>query len=438
MPKIKEFSFFLKDAQADKPTLINFRMPIPGDEPLKRSIGRSIHPDQWDFEDQRPHPGKDKAIKEIDQLIDRISETIPVIKSECRRNNRVITRADVDGALDVILQLKRKEKPADHTPGRSMFIDFKVIIEGMRSGEILTPGKNKKQYSGETIKNFEKSTRKVKAFYEDENKKPERRKRPLLNTWGMVDIELYNSFVAWCHVQNQSNNSIGVFVKCWKRLGKIALKKGWHTNLVFEDEDFLILKEETDDIALDDHKIGVIYKVSVPAKYYDIARDWFVLDCYLGLRVSDLGKVSINDFSGKHFQFINQKTGAKVAIPIHSIVKKIIRKWKGLPPAITDQKLNEYIKVVAKLAKLKDKFLYKITKGGKVHQEILEEWQMISSHTCRRSFITRLLAIRKPEPIPHAVIMLLVGIKRYETLMRYFKMTAEKAAESVADHGFFK
>lgn len=438
MPKVKEFSFFLKDAKSKAPTLINFRMALPGDAPLKRSLGRAIHPNDWDLEDQRPKASKNKDIKEIDQLIARIAETIPVIKSECRRDNRVISRADVNAALDVILQTKRKEQAGSYVAGRDMFIDFEVIIAAMRSGEILTPGKNKKRYTPATIKNFEKSIRKIKSFYEDENKKQERKRQPLLNIYAMVNIELYNSFIAWCHGDNQSNNSIGVFVKCWKRLGKIALKKGWHSNMVFEDEDFLILKEETDDIYLDDHKIEKIYRQPVPADHYDIARDWFVLDCFLGLRVSDLGRVNLDDFNGKYFQFINQKTGAKVAIPIHPYAKQIFKKWKGLPPPMAEKNFRDYIKIVAKMAGLKDKFLYKITKGGEVHQEVLEEWQMVSPHTCRRSFITNLLKIRKPEPIPHAVIMKLVGIKRYETLMRYFKMTPEEAAESVADHSFFK
>ena len=159
-----------------------------------------------------------------------------------------------------------------------------------------------------------------------------------------------------------------------------------------------------------------------------------MLDCYLGLRASDLARVTITDFAGKFFQFVNQKTGAYVAIPIHPHVKAIIKKWKGLPPAISDDSLTDCIKIVAKMAGLKDKFIYKITKGGKLEVHELEEWQMVSPHTCRRSFITNLLKMG----VPHAQVMKLAGIKRYETLMRYFKQTPEEAAEEVGKSKFFK
>lgn len=425
MPKKKEFSFYLKDATTNEPSLILFRMPIPGEpKPLKRSTGKFIHPDKWDTKEQRPFPTKDKAIKEIDQLIQAITEVIPVVKADCKRNNRVVSKADINNALDIILQDKRAEQVKE--PLRDMFTDFKAIIKGMQEGAILTPGKHKKRYAAETIKSYESRTLpKLEEFYKDKKERPE---------WAGVDLELYELFISWCHEKDLSNNSIGVYIKCWKRAGKIALKKGWHNNTVFADEEFMILKEETPDIYLDEEKIDRLYKQVVPIEYYDIARDWFVLDCFLGLRISDLQRIGKKDFDGKHFQFVNQKTGAHVAIPIHRYVKAIIKKWKGLPPAISEDKFREYIKEVACLAKLNDKFIYKITKGGKLQVFEFKEWEMVSPHTCRRSFITNLLKLG----IPHAQVMKLAGIKRYETLMRYFKQSAEEAAREVGKHDFFK
>lgn len=426
MPKKKEFSFFLKDATTNEPSLILFRMPVPGEpKPLKRSIGKFIHPDKWDIKEQRPFPAKDKAIKEIDQLIQAIIDMVPVVKADCKRNNRVISKADVNNALDVILQDKRPEKAEKEVP-KDMFGDIRIIIAGMKEGSILTPGKNKKRYAAETIKSYEsRALPKLEEFYKD-------KKEPA--QWSGVDLELYELFVSWCHEKNLSNNSIGVFIKCWKRAGKIALKKGWHSNTVFADEEFMILKEETPDIYLDESKIDKIYNLVVPIEHYDIARDWFVLDCFLGLRISDLQRIGQKDFAGKHFQFVNQKTGAHVAIPIHPYVKAIIKKWKGLPPAIAEQRFREYIKEVAQLAKLTDKFIYKITKGGTLQVFEYQEWEMVSAHTCRRSFITNLLKLG----VPHAQVMRLAGIKRYETLMRYFKQTPDEVAEEAGRGKFFK
>jgi integrase len=415
----KDCSFVLKDPKSTAPTPINFLMSCP-DGRVKRGTGAKLLPADWDFENQRAK-GSTRVARQINQLIEAISGIIPGIKSECRRNNRVISAADVHAALDVLLQDSRSEKEAP----RDMFTDFRAIISGMRDGTILTPGKKKGKYAAETIKNYESRTLpKLEEFYKDKKEAPQ---------WAGVDIELYELFITWCHEKDLSDNSIGVYIKCWKRAGKIALKKGWHGNGVFDDEDFMILKEETPDIYLDQEKINKIYSQKVPIDHYDIARDWFVLDCYLGLRISDLRRVTHKDFEGKHFQFINQKTGAHVAIPIHPHVKAIIKKWKGLPPPIAEQKLREYIKEVAHLAKLNDKFVYKITKGGKLQVFEFKEWEMVSPHTCRRSFITNLLRMG----IPHAQVMKLAGIKRTETLMRYFKQSADEVASEVGQHEFF-
>jgi len=389
---------------------------------VKRGVGEKILPADWDFDNQRAR-GNTRAARQINQIIDAISGLIPGLKSECRRNNRVISSVDVISALDVLLQDKRKE---DKAPVRDMFTDIKAIIAGMKDGTILTPGKKKRKYAAETIKSYESRTLpKLQEFYSDKKEAPQ---------WAGVDLELYELFITWCHEKDLADNSIGVYIKCWKRVGKIALKKGWHNNLVFNDEEFMILKEDTPDIYLDENKIERLYKQKVPIRHYDIARDWFVLDCELGLRISDLQRIGQKDFEGKNFQFVNQKTGAHVAIPIHPRVKAIIKKWKGLPPAITEQKFREYIKEVAHLAKLNDKFIYKITKGGKLQVFEFKEWQMVSAHTCRRSFITNLLRMG----IPHAQVMMLAGIKRYETLMRYYKQTPEEAANEVGKHEYYR
>lgn len=422
MHKKKDCSFFLKDPKATTPTLINFHMTLP-DGKLKRSISRFIKPTDWDTDTQTPHPSKDRALKEISQVIESIIEVIPVVRADCKRNNRVVSKADMNAALDVILQKKKYSKAEE--PGGDMLTDFKLIIEGMRDGKILTPGRNKKRYKPATIRNYEERTLpKLELFFKESKIAP---------TYDTVTLQLYYQFISWCHKLDLSDNSIGTYIKCWRRMGQVALAQGKHSNLIFENEEFAILKEDTDDIYLDETKIKALSDLKLVGGY-EVARDWFVLDCYLGLRVSDLRRVTMADFAGDYFQFVNQKTGAEVAIKVNRIAKAIIKKWKGLPPPLSDVKLNEYIKEVAKSAKLNKKFIYKITKGGVLVTEALEEWQMVSSHTCRRSFITNLLKMG----FAHAHVMKLAGIKRYETLMKYFKQSAEDVAEETGKNDFFK
>lgn len=420
MPQKKDCSFFLKEPGSAIATLIYFHMTLP-DGKVKRSIGLKILPTNW--AGQRAAGGT-RSDREINQMIDSIINMIPGLKSECRRNNRVISCADVHAALDVILQDTRPEK--EREVARDMFADLKTIIQGMKDGSITTKGRSKKKYSVATIGNYElRALPKIEEFYTEKKK---------VADWEGVTIELYEEFITWCHAQNLSNNSIGTYVKCWKRSGKIALKKKWHSNEIFKDEDFITLKEETPDIYLDDTKIARIYKQKLTDENNDLARDWAVLDCFLGLRISDLRKVSANDFTGDLFQFVNQKTGAHVAIPIHKYARAILKKWNGLPPAMKDSTFRDNIKQVAKLADIKNKFIYTATIGGEVKSFEYEEWQCVSPHTFRRSFITNLLKMG----IPHAKVMKLAGIKKYDTLMRYFKQTTIEVAQEMKDHEYFK
>jgi site-specific recombinase XerD len=59
---------------------------------------------------------------------------------------------------------------------------------------------------------------------------------------------------------------------------------------------------------------------------------------------------------------------------------------------------------------------------------------MISAHTARRSFITGLLEAG----VSDNQVMALAGIKKHTTLLRYKKTKAEKTAEIMKDHPYFK
>lgn len=418
----KDCSFFLKESNAAAPTLIYFHMTCP-DGKIKRSIVQKIKPADWDFEHQRA-TGNSKQARDINQVIDAIIAMIPGVKSECRRNNRVLSCNDIHAALDVILQKKRPDKKVKKEQ-KNMITHFKEVIQGMKDGSITTP-KKKKRYSESTIFNYEKVILvKIENYYK-EKKKPA--------TWNSVTLDTYNDFISWCHTQNLSNNSIGAYIRHWKVVGKIALDKGWHSNGIFTDKKFMALKEDTPAIYLDDKKIEKIYKHKRLAPLEIIARDWAVLDCYLGLRLSDLKTISKSDFQGNFFQFVNQKTGAHVAIPIHRFAKEILEKYNGLPPTMKDYLFRNTVKDVAKAAGLKEKFIYVATVGGKVQKTVYEEWECVSPHTFRRSFITNLLKMG----FPHAQVMKLAGIKHYDTLMRYFKQTNIEIAQDASKHKFFK
>ena len=74
----------------------------------------------------------------------------------------------------------------------------------------------------------------------------------------------------------------------------------------------------------------------------------------------------------------------------HDVILKILEKNKGrLPKPISIQKNNEYLKEIGqKIPLLKAAFVKSMTKEGIKKKSIYQKWEMITSHTARRSFAT--------------------------------------------------
>jgi integrase len=227
---------------------------------------------------------------------------------------------------------------------------------------------------------------------------------------------------------------VGKTIKNWKAFLKAAHKRGIHTNLIYLHEDFRVPVEETDDVYLTPGELDKIYNHNLPNKTLDLVRDWFIIDCYTGLRISDIQMLDKQHVHKDRLELMNEKTDTRVAIPLHPYVRAILKKWKGLPPKVTDQEMNRSIKEVCELAGIKEQVLYSITKGGVRKDFYYKKFEMVSNHSARRSFITNLLNAG----IPDNQVMQLAGIKKHATLMKYKKTKPGETAKLLAGHAFFK
>lgn len=85
------------------------------------------------------------------------------------------------------------------------------------------------------------------------------------------------------------------------------------------------------------------------------ARDCFIFCCYTGLSYVDLErfdwKKNVNNISGKYFiEDHRQKTGSAYKIQILPPAMRILEKYEYNLPVITNQKYNQYLKLVSKYA----------------------------------------------------------------------------------------
>ena len=119
-------------------------------------------------------------------------------------------------------------------------------------------------------------------------------------------------------------------------------------------------------------------------------RDLFLIGCYTGLRFSDFTQIKPENIITEKsiIQVRTQKTGERVSIPLHRTVKKILAKYDNfLPKAYTNQVMNRYLKDVASLAGLKETVETTITRAGKVEKTPSKKFDLVSTHTARRSLL---------------------------------------------------
>ena len=177
-------------------------------------------------------------------------------------------------------------------------------------------------------------------------------------------------------------------------------------------------------------EIKKLEKIKLASKKLNQIRDMFLIQIYTCLRYSDLNNLKpenilMNEGIIKIYQL---KTADPTKIPISEKLKKILKNYAGFKlPKYSNQKYNDYIKELCKLAGIDTKV--EITKyyGKKRINETYEKWQLISSHTARRTNITISL---KKGVLPE-MVMQISGHKNRTAFQKYVKIAQTEAVNAM-------
>lgn len=224
-------------------------------------------------------------------------------------------------------------------------------------------------------------------------------------------------------------NSVGKHIRILKLMLNEATREGINTFTAYTQ--FYVFTEECDTIYLNEDELQKLKdKDFKNIPHLDHVRDWFLLLAWTGCRFSDLEKISKTDIKDGFITFRQQKTNTKVTIPLHPVVKEILEKYDyNMPEAISNQKFNEYIKVVAREAEIDGVESITKTIGGKLICESLPKYDLISSHTGRRSFCTNMYK----RGLPTLMIMSISGHKTEKSFLKYIKVKQEEHATMMAE-----
>lgn len=215
------------------------------------------------------------------------------------------------------------------------------------------------------------------------------------------------------------------------------------TALSVNDEIFnwSLKKEKIAIVYLNFDEINKIIEINDLVNYLDNARDWLIISCFTGQRVSDFMNFTKSmlrtekNTKGKEIIFIEftqKKTKQNIALPLHPEVIKILNKRNGeFPRPISDVKYNKYIKIIVKKAGITEEVIgSKI--DGIINRKVKKTYpkdELITSHIGRRSFATNFYGV-----IPTPLIMSATGHMSEKMFLNYIGKSQTDRAKSLSNY----
>jgi integrase len=186
--------------------------------------------------------------------------------------------------------------------------------------------------------------------------------------------------------------------------------------------DFKVSRKDSDFevITLNEDEFLSIYNLDLSKNSrLDQVRDVFCFSCATGLRYSDLKQLKKEHIRKDNtIRITAEKTGQKLVIPLNPISYSILQKYKDRHyplPVISNQKTNDYIKEIGKMAEV-DTPIEKIrTHGVRRSTKVFKKHELLSVHVGRKSFIT--LSLEKGIAIQE--VMGLSGHTTFKAFKRY-------------------
>ncbi|MBN2894039.1 MAG: site-specific integrase [Bacteroidales bacterium] len=314
---------------------------------------------------------------------------------------------------------------------------FSFIEDYIRKAEHRINPKTGKTISYKMIREYERTYFYLKEFSKE--------KESELN-FNDIDLEFYDEFIRFMQsretpvnkkkdvkqkvkLQKLAINTIGKKIQTLKIFLNDATERGFNTNLKYKSHKFVSVSEEAEHIYLNEQDLDKLYQHDFSDnERLERVRDLFIIGAWTGLRFSDLSALTAKNIHDGRFHVKQKKTGNPVIIPLHPNVKAILQKYGGkLPPVISNQKFNDYLREAAKAAKINSEVHKGITRGGKRISKKYEKHELISTHTARRSFATNLYKA----DFPSISIMAITGHRTESAFLKYIKVTPEEHAKKL-------
>lgn len=248
------------------------------------------------------------------------------------------------------------------------------------------------------------------------------------------DNDALSSFIEYLRDRaGMQNTSI---IKTWRNLHwflKWAHSKGYLSNTDFQKfGPKLKTVSDKEVIYLTWDELMLVYNFKFPEgkKYLERTRDVFCFQCFTSLRYSDVAKLRREDIEGDIVKVVTEKTGNTIRIELNKYSRSILEKYQEDErplPVPCNQRMNKWIKEVCFLAGIDQPMTLVYYKGAERIEEVHPKYELIGTHTGRRTFICNALTMG----IPAATVMEWTGHSDYKAMKPYIKIADQEKAKAM-------
>ena len=406
--------FIVRDMDSDTEQAVYVTSRFGRNEKLMYATPLKVEPIFWNEKDGRVKSSKYCAYRdEVNGALNAIEVLVKsFIAKAATSDNEIVSKESLKNLLDIHFG-KKKAKGGDF---HSFFEDFikqcDFRLSPRKAGQAIDY-KTKREYvrTYYYIQEYEKN-RKIRLEFCD------------------IDKLFFNDFVTYLQELNLSTNTIWHKTVSIKAVMKAANEQELTDNTKYTT--FKNISEESQAVALSEWELDLLAKFDFSqSPRLERTRDLFLIGCWTGLRFSDFTRIKRENIKDNMLTIQQQKTNEFVTIPLHPVFISIWEKYNGVLPAnISNRQFNDNLKDVCKEAGINERVMKSITKGGKKQTTVYEKWQLVSSHTARRTFATNLYK----SGFPSISIMQITGHKTESSFLKYIKVTKEEHAKMLMMH----
>lgn len=425
--------YFVRQGQSDRPN-INARITCGRKLDVRKALPLTVQRKYWSSNGTIKGRHLPPDVEKVRTKLMEFENALQSAYTDILNTEEPLSLRWVENVMDSFFTGGKRQE------GYEYLTDFmKVYIDELPKK--LIPKGNGKRYSDNTVKNYT-STYNMLLDFEGH------RKIRLLD----ADISFHNSFLDYCYTDlDLGVNTISNYIKNIKSILKQADKAGLKVCQDYKSEDFYRPRDEElgTEIYLTESELDEIWSYKTQKQSLVNARDWLILSCETGLRISDLlnptdrtksaFKHALNELKKPNrrmdiirLKLKTRKTNGNSEVPLLERSAKILLRNEGLPRSTSDVNYNIYVKELCKnvgLTQFVDgsKMIDIGNKRFRKRHDKFPKYELVSSHIGRRTYITNAY-LRGVDPVS---IMKVSGHKSMEQLEQYIKMTSEDSFESL-------